>query len=243
MNLKEVRTALVQRSGRYDLVVDTTDYEDNGADFFINAGCKLLDRLHTMKKSYARYYVDVAASDYYKIFTRCRAVKEVWMSNDEGRFELGKIELNDMKANYLDEPIADLDTGQPLYYAPAVLRTIPEQDDVVIVDDIDGTAEEVAATEHYTYNGILWTPPADEAYRLEVFGLFLSHELSDNDDENHWSVNEPHLLVIAALYYVEVFNRNMSGAADWMSAIELDASAIDKDMVEEEVAVLKRLGG
>lgn len=243
MNLKEVRTALVQRSGRYDLVVDTTDYVDNGADFFIDAGCRLLDRLRTVKKSYARYYADVAASDYYKIFTRCRAIQEVWMSNSDGRFEVGKIDLNTMKENYLNEPIADLDTGQPLYYAPAVLRTVPEQSDVVIVDDIGGTAEEVSSTEHYEYNGILWTPPADETYRLEVYGLFLSHKLSADADENHWSVNEPHLLIMAALYYIEVFNRNMTGAADWMGAIELDTSAIDKDLVEEETAVLRKFGG
>ena len=242
MTLLELRTALIQRSGRYDLVVDTIAYADQGANFFIDAGCRLLDRMHTMKKSYARYYADVVVGEYYKIFARCRSIKEVWMSNADGRFELGKIALNDMKANYLNEPIADMDTGEPLYYAPATLRTIPEQADIVIVDDIDGTVASEEG-EHYTYNGIVWTPPADEAFRLEVYGLFLSHKLEADIDENHWSVNEPHLLIMAALYYIEVFHRNTQGAADWLQAIELDSSGIDKDAIEEETAVLTRLGG
>lgn len=244
MDLLAVRTALVQRSGRYDLVVNTVAWADNGADFFIDAGCRLLDRLHTVKKSVSKHYADVAEGEYYVIFERCRAIQSVWMSNDDdGRFELGKIELEDMLKNYLNEPIADIDTGTPEYYAPAVLRTIPEQADKIIIDDIGGTAEEVAATEHYTYNGILWHPPADEASRIEIKGLFLSHKLSADTDENHWSVNEPHLLIMAAQYYIEVFNRNTSGAGDWLTAIELDMSGIDKDLIEEKVAVLKKLGG
>lgn len=243
MDLLAIRTALAQRSGRYDIVVDTAAWADNGANFFIDAGCRLLDRLHTVKKSYSKYYASVAVDAYYAIFERCRSVQSVWMSNADGRFELGKLKLEDLLKNYLNEPIANIDTGEPQYFAPAVLRTNPEQADKIIIDDIGGTAEEVAATEHYTYNGILFWPPADEAFRLEVKGLFLSHKLSDDTDENHWSVNEPHLLIMASQYYIEVFNRNTSGARDWLSAIELDLSGIDKDLIEEETAVLRRLGG
>ena len=48
MNLKEIREQFVKRSGRYDLVSSTTNWTDNGADFFIRNGQKLLDRLeHT----------------------------------------------------------------------------------------------------------------------------------------------------------------------------------------------------
>ena len=52
MNYKDVRDKFVEISGRYDLITATN--EDNGADFFLNAGQKYLDRFLDAGKAIAR---------------------------------------------------------------------------------------------------------------------------------------------------------------------------------------------
>lgn len=44
-NLFEARVRLIDLTGRYDLIKDTDSYEDAGANFFINAGIKMLNRI------------------------------------------------------------------------------------------------------------------------------------------------------------------------------------------------------
>lgn len=62
MNLKEIRSLFIKRNGRFDLVVDTTDYVDNGANFFIQAGQRILDSILPTRKSTGVYVVDTVTN-------------------------------------------------------------------------------------------------------------------------------------------------------------------------------------
>ncbi len=122
MSLLEVRTQFVKISGRYDLVVNATDYADNGADFYINAGQRWLDRLEDHKKSHSRVFETITSDDWYKLFQSARAIKEVLISNSDGeKWQLTKTDFDILRAAYAEDP-ANVDNGDPLYYSPIFIR-------------------------------------------------------------------------------------------------------------------------
>uniref|UniRef100_A0A6M3J930 Uncharacterized protein n=1 Tax=viral metagenome TaxID=1070528 RepID=A0A6M3J930_9ZZZZ len=241
MNLLEVRTKLVELSGRYDLVTDVTSYADNGADFFIKAGQDYLDRSGTFSKSVSKVYNDIAASAFYTLMQRARAVQEVWVSNAEGKYKLEKRDLAAIKAYYSD-PIADIDTGRPLFYSPAAIRTVPRTDDEITIDSFYGTAYTYAADD-FSYDAIVHYPPADEAYQIEVWGLFYSAELTLDASESWWTIKHPATLIKAALREIEVFYRNTEGVKDWGLAVGEDTVGIDKDLVEQDISEINQMEG
>ena len=79
MDLLALRTQFIILSGRHDLVEDTTDYVNNGADFFIQSGQRFLQSLLETFKSDA-FILRVLATGANRIsFTDCQAVKDVWL--------------------------------------------------------------------------------------------------------------------------------------------------------------------
>ncbi|HUV85194.1 MAG TPA: hypothetical protein VMV86_05745 [Methanosarcinales archaeon] len=77
MNLLQIRTLWIERSGRTDLVVDTTDYVDNGANFFIQAGQRLLDSIQPHRKSYGKYIKDINIGQSSLFINNVRAIEAV----------------------------------------------------------------------------------------------------------------------------------------------------------------------
>jgi hypothetical protein len=59
-------------------------------------------------------------------------------------------------------------------------------------------------------------------------------ELIDNSNNNYWTNVSPEILIKAALYQLEVFNRNTEGAKDWLNAIETETLGLEFDLVMEE---------
>ena len=100
MNLKEVRTMLVDVSGRFDLVTNTTDYADNGANFFINAGMRWIEGKVEHPKSAARYVKDLTYGEFLVNMLYSRAIKEVWISNADGRKQLERKSLTWIRSRY-----------------------------------------------------------------------------------------------------------------------------------------------
>ena len=240
MDLLGIRQNFCRISGRYDLA--TTNVEDfdtdNGADFYITSGQDFLDRLRFHKKTPARIFEEVAAGSWYFTFQhRCRAITEVWVNNDEERFELGKVSLNDLRSYYTGLR-SDTDQGEPQYFAPALLRSVDSA-------DIDSLGEffNYVLDDSDDYTGIIFMPPSDEAYVVEVVGHFYSNTLSDNADDSFWTLMHPMILVWAACYMLEVSHRNTEGAKDWLNAITLNVEGIDKDTVEEEISNLEEMEG
>jgi hypothetical protein len=239
MSLVEVREQFVKISGRYDLVVDTTDWEDSGADFYINAGQKWLDRYETFKKSYSRVFEEITEGDWYVLFQLCRAIKEVWISNSDGeKWKLEKIDFDVLRAAYAEDP-ADIDSGSPLYFSPINIRQTPETGGEVTIDYF-GATQYTEEVDHFEYNGLVFLPPADETHTIEIHGLFYQPKLSADDDENYWTEVNPLVLVMASCRALEVVNRNTEGVKDWESSIKSELLGLGLDLAEEESADIEQ---
>ncbi|MCP3684329.1 MAG: hypothetical protein GY861_16750 [bacterium] len=241
MNLLQLRTKFIELSGRYDLIVDAVDFVDNGADFYINAGMNMLDRMVKVPESRAKLYYPLAVGNYSLTFQHnCRLITDVWVNNTENRWKLEKVSLSELKAFY-NEIAGDVDNGMPRYFALAELRALETTDKSTLGTFIDKTWAETDS--NYDYRGIIIAPPPDKAYTVEVNGLFKQVELSSDSDENYWLLQEADLLLRAALYKLEVMSRGTENAKNWLSAIRDDVREINYDLIEEESHDIDQLEG
>jgi hypothetical protein len=252
MDYKDLRKKFIEMSGRYDLI--NANWTDNGADFFINAGQKHLDRMLNQGKAKARLTKSLTAGTILITTTGLRVVKEVWASNSDGMYELFPNTITNMRT-YYEKKLSEVDRGAPAYYCPAVLRPFP---DTTVAADVAGFYDiedlmlhvVIGSTGHWTYNGILIMPPPDGTYNISVWGLFYSPTLSATlagstwtQTKSFWSEEHPETLLIAALYKLEVFYRNTEGAKDWKAALADDTTGMDHDFVEEDLNGPSEMGG
>ena len=264
MTLLSVRQHLVELSGRYDLVVDAINLANNGADFFIQAGQRWLDRSGIIQKSDSKYYKVLAEGAWYDLIPNCRNIKEVWISNSDGnKWKLNKRELGDMLYfsasnehivnesliphdvrgdNVLKDP-GQLTKGSPINYTPVVIRTMPEALGVVTIDRFGPAIYTDATQDHYNLDGIVFLPPAKPGHVLEVTGQFYQPKLAINSDKNFWTEQEEFILVLAACRAIEVTMRNQQGVADWESAIRSETVGMELDLIEEESAEARGMDG
>jgi len=235
MDLKEIRKKFVELSGRYDLVVDTTDYEDAGADFYIREGSKFLDRRAEITESEAIKFKNVSEGDFYVTFDLCRTIHEVWFYDAGERGQLKDATRKELLTKF-PKLLSTMETGVPAMYLPINVRIADGSDTPPIgfLEYVDIEGEELT--------GIIF-PPLDRDGIMSIVGKFYSAELVSNASTNYWSSNHSMLLVWAALYHVEISYRNTEGAKDWLSAITLHLDDLFKDRVEQESGTLKQLGG
>lgn len=243
MNLLQLRTKLIQLSGRFELVVDAPagDYSDNGADFFIWEGQKYLDRMDETKKSWASCFRFVEVEGFAAQIPYCRAIKEVWAMSTSSRWQLEKVNLQDLIAGYLTELPGERDQGEPLYYSPGLTRYVPEDVAAASFESFIGWLDIPAGA--HEYNTILLSVPTNEKIVLDVKGLFYTRQLVADADENHWSVNHPLLIIMAAQRMMEVVNRNTQGVNDWDNSIGSMMKQLGMDLVEELVAEVDSMEG
>lgn len=233
MNLKQIRTKVVEFSGRFDLVVDTTNYVDNGADFFIQEGSKFLDRLADTGKEAASGFYDTTVDQFFLELTDCRVIEEVWASDGAVR-----IQLADVPEEVILDSFPDLLTNAkssfPRVYSPGFYRVASGTKPVGFLVG--------AQTDTGKFNGIIF-PPADRVLKVEIKGKFYSVPLVANDDENYWSLDSPMLLIWAALYHLEITYRNTEGAKDWLASINNTLFGLEKDLVDQEGTNIKQMKG
>lgn len=237
MNGQEIRRWLCEDlTGRMDLITANT-YTDNGADKYLKAGQRFLDRLFDFPHGFASHFFRVAADAWYVKFTDCRSVKEVYANDDEGRSKLTKkdrIWLMDKYTSTID----DTDTGSPLYWALAELRGINSR----VKDELASFFRFIVPNEK-KFNGVIFLPPPDEAMVIEVYGQFYSDWFKDDEDSTWWSEHHPELLVWAGAYMLEISYRNRMGAQDWLDSIHFHAQQIDFDTIATEIAQLDQIQG
>jgi len=102
---------------------------------------------------------------------------------------------------------------------------------------------DVMYTSHYEYNGILWAPPADAEYMMEVVGYWYSPTLSSDTDENWWTLEHPEILVMGTQMVLEMFSRNSEGVKDWERQIVSLLNQMSLDLVEEDIADVNQMQG
>jgi len=243
MNLLQLRKQFVKRNGRYDLVIDDVGWADDGANFYINAGQRYLDRFETIKKSQARSYQYVTADDYYVTFQLCRAVQGVYVMDSDGQKKLEKVDYDKLRAYYA-KPQSDLTTGEPTYYAPVGIRLSPEIDrmsagEITTVTDW----AHIIVDPSYEYNAVMFYPPADASYTLEITGLFYSPELEADTETSYFATVHPEILLMAANRQLEIDYRNTAGVKDWEAAIQSEIIGLGKDLVEEHISEVNQMEG
>lgn len=229
MNLLDIKKRFRDLSGRYDLA------DDDAADtlrFIINSACKNLDRLTENQKTWGSYFNTLAADAYQLTIPHCRAIKEVWLATTTARWQLEKMNLQDIIVNYL---ASAPDSGSSLYYSPVITRKIPENADLSAFSTYMTFLDTITNTNN-SYNGIVILPPPDSTVLVEVRGFFYSRELVNDSDENYWSINHPLTLLKAVMRELEVFNQNKSKTNAWDEALANEITNINKDLVEEIVA-------
>lgn len=240
MNLVEIRQKFRELSGRYDLVND--DFSDNGANFFINEGSKWLDRTVETTKSWASFMAVINAGDWNVQFQQARAIKEVWISTIEGKWQLEKIRLQDMLASFFTQNPAEWTNGTPTYYSPILTRTIPE---TLTPADIAAFSAFIGliTSSGYDYNAIILSAPVDQDTLVEVVGLFYSQVMADDTDTNFWSTVHPLLLVQAALRQIYTINGNKPLLDLLERGIGADLKELGYDLVEQIIAEVDQMEG
>ena len=213
MNLAEIRRRFVEHSGRYDLVIDSEKWEDDGANSFIRSGQRLLDQLLDSPKSKAVQIHHIDKGQKQLRLRDCRSITDVWIVDDKKDKFLDRIYFRDFKKHFG----LSHDEGVPKCFA---------------VEDIRGNRNNRADLIHL---GILIGPVPNIAYDMYVRGKFYSSTMMDDEDFCFWSVEYPDTIVQAAMYQLEKVYRNTSGMNDHMNAIMRTINNIDNDQVEMEI--------
>jgi len=241
LNLEQIREKFVHISGRYDLVADNGS--DQGANFYINAGIRLLDEMRIHPKSMARHISKPDAGAISIEVTDVLAFKEVWAQSADGRSIVDKKSLGWIREEYAKES-SEIDQGKPLYWSPAVLGLAPFQS-ALTADDLDGLLdwEDIKTGDHYNYDGIIFMPPTDGTYTISIWAEFYSKKLVADTDKNFWSVRYPILVIKAAMYQLESIYRNTEGMKDALNALDFELTRLDHASVRQEIAGINRMKG
>ena len=240
MNLLQIRQQFRILSGRFDLVTDAG--VDADANFFINAGQRHLDRISKHQKSYAIHFKFLEIDEYSIQIPWCRAIKEVWVGSLTARWQVERMNLQDLLAGYFTTLPSGITSGDALYYSPAVTRAAPETYNTP-ADELESFSGyvDVMSADHFAYNSVLIAPPTDERLSVQIRGLFYSDQLVADTDKSYWSEVHPDVLIMAAMRAIEVINRNTQGVNDWNNAISEETSRIEMDLVEEEIAEVTQI--
>jgi hypothetical protein len=240
MPLIDIRKQFIEFSGRYDLVLDTTDFDNNGADTFITAGQRWLDRTYEVLGSVERFDTLLDIGNWYALITDARVIESVWVSLVTGeRYPLCYLSMSDFRASFSKDPI-EITNGRISYYTPVFFYKVPDSYDVLI--DAIGNNEYVVSTP-MGYNGLLCMPPTDQQINLEVHGKFYQPKLVNNNDANLWSEAYPTALVLAACRQVEISYRNQTGVKDYEAGIEGELRGAEFDLVDSQTNQMPHLKG
>lgn len=222
MTLLEVRKMFVKLTGRYDLVKDAESYEDDGADFMLNAGIRMLDSMFTHSKSYGTIRLSVkSGKDIYRT-DNVLSIEGIQVSSDEGRVTLTHVSEQDITER---DPDGDFSSGAPKYYAIHTGMRNPALGN--LKDEFKGESFRIF-------------PAPDENLTAYVYGR-LTIPLEEDDDINFWSSNYPETLITAGQYFIERFHRNSQGMADHMRAIRQDLRELDNNAIESQMGSITQM--
>lgn len=239
MDLLGIRKQFIEQSGRHDLVVDTTAYEDKGADYYINAAVRELDVevFQTLGGPGVRYAV-VEAGEYFVSLPDCRTIEIVQLSEGDKFRKLTYLPSADLRG-LLQGSLSSV--GLPRFYAPVNTRQVPKMSSFSAADET--FIRDSAVVLESDYRGIAIAPPTELKAVIEVHGMFYSPALSENEDENFWTVSHPDILVKAAMRELERSYRNRQGAQDLSMFITEQLTKLDMDLAMDQAAKTDQMRG
>jgi len=238
MNLLNVRTDFVKKSGFRDLV-KSGGFADNGANAFIQSGARLLDTLQPNPACVRSHVTDLEINDYQVTFSDCRVIDSVWVIDEDGERDNQLIRKTIGKLRKLyPGPFTDIDTGMPKYYAPLI--GVEPSMQTAVAGDYSADFLDLLFGKAYATTGIIVMPPVDQVYTIEVHGRWFTKKLEADTDVSWWSINRPELLVLAAMCMREMFFRNTEGVRGYLDpqfgSLALMLRGIDRDMAAQEAS-------
>jgi len=244
--LADIRRKFITETGRFDLVVDLTDYADNGANFYIQAGSRWLEMHYDHQRVLRKYQKSIVAGIYNVQFKYLRAIDKVEINDGTDRWELKFRSYDYIRENYA-KPVADIERGKPVDYAISVHRLSPELKDLQVDNYTSQFVQDweniyfpsiggVQSSNTYLIDWIEFYPPSDRSGTIIVTGWFFD-ALEDDDDRSWYSVNMPEVLVLASKLALYQFYDNSAGVRDMQNAIDMYIDGLDRDKIQAEVAL------
>lgn len=224
MNLLNLRKKLVEETGRYDLVVDTTTWADNGANYYIQRGLRILEQRLAFPESMYKQVLPVLAGQQVFLYSPARDLRKVTFASFGVSYLLsyGVSEFSN-------------EAGVPTSYESIPTQTIPEMNLLNICDlDMPADGVDVMLESVQGKRAIKLNCPTQENGTLIMYGSYYNTLPTLDTDENFWMLTYPNLCVWAAAYNIEVSYRNQTGADAWMQNIMSELQWIDKDFASQE---------
>lgn len=216
----------INLTGRFDLVVDTTDYVDISANFFINQGQKFLDsRIPHGAAVKGRIITGIGQGENMVEVPFARAVHQVVLivpGDNGGIDEVYHLEHRDYQT--VLATASSIDSGTLIEGMPKYWSRYPSR----IADEFSNDQDIIRS--------IALAPAPDKEYQIEVFGTFLSRPFTSDESQTYWSVAYPDILLQAAMYKLEVTYRNTEGANDHLRVIDEALQGMYFDYIEEDTA-------
>lgn len=195
MDLEAIRDQFIIDSGRADL--ETGAGEDAGANRFILDGIQFLNKRAEINQNSIIYDIAITAGQWDhdgqyidKVLDRIRLLN----SNNE----LSTLfPISEMRSLELYPTQGSATQGTPKWY---------------VISHTQSNAPSAKRIKTF--------PPADGSYTLKIPCKFRPGDLATNGSSNFWTTYHHNLVILAALYKLEVFYRNKQGASDWLAAMD-----------------------
>jgi len=215
MQLIDIRKKFVELSGRYDLMDE--NFGDTGADFFIQAGQRFLDRRANLDSIQYGTTIYRCPPDGYVKCPDCWLVKYVWWVRPEGNLPLKEIRHPVAPSFLLGTKVAG-----PRFWVPRYTRYVMDLAKVSSASVLAAASAFTDTEQLYQKLSLEVLPHPTQPVDIMIQGRFYSPPLLEDDDYNAWSMKFPETLLKASLYQLEVFYRNTEGANDWFAALQQD---------------------
>lgn len=217
-------------------------------DWLINQGQRMLDGMVETSKSRARHIVQITQGNFIAYIKNVRAIEDVWVADADGRTQLTRRNWEHLRTNYTT-PVSELDEGTPIDFLDTIIGLSPElfdqkasdfsgtlydYEDIFFYDDSDPTD----VLQHVDRNGLLFMPPADGAFTLNVVGQFWSKWLTAAADVSYWTeLHDGGLLVPATLAKMEeLMFRNTEGVNGYIQSINFMLQGVTKGVTASMAA-------
>ncbi len=237
MPLLDVRQKFIESTGRYDLVTDITSWADNGADWFIRAGQRYLDRELEIGRHKARYFTKLLPNHHSIHIPYARVIEKVYRLEVDSRTRLEEATIGTL-IEWFDEDTEELILGAPQCYAPLLTKIAPDSD----LSYVSGVFAN-ASYESDAHAGLFFGVKADTTYGIEVEGLFYSPSLTLDTDKSYWTEEHPEILVASAFLSLERFYRNFEGVKECKAVVDDLVRQLNFDAVAQEIVNIVRMEG
>lgn len=244
-DLLAIREEFVKTAMRFDLVIDTVAFADDGANYFINRGQRWLDENAFPHKQSRRHMISLALDEYKLNIKQLLAVERVTIIDpSDGRSDITKNRYTpeEFRIRNPEQP-SEWTAGLPSEWALNIIGLSPEQmtktsadfttDGVIDFDDIHFAGD--ATGIDWLFNGIVLFPKTDAVRTVEIVGRFRSIDMTLDTDKTFWTVNYPELSVLAATYMVERRMGNAARARFWREQMQSDIHGMEIAEVESEL--------